>query len=444
MLAAATLYTRSVYVRLLGWRSATWIDRCQPAGAPRSARRRLIGGVRVRGDGFGIFGDWARVRQVPGNLLRDLLAPWARQCGELGLDLSQVVDADLALALVRLVGRGRRAMPAGLVDALDRIEDLADDAGFDTILARVEGAGRGVDWGTRNLGPLTLAVRTWTAHHALFEEAEIKRDIARSGPVREYPALPGAELALPCPEEAAERLQAGLSAFWRGRGRGDYCRVAVFRDGGRIHVPIHRGRTWRTEPAVDGDEPTAVSFRPRAADLVTFDERTGRLMVKARTDAARREYVAQIGEALFGEAGAIVEGPVVSLQPLVERGRAALAPTPGLREVELVEAKLRLPGTPSAVVTIASPDVLDAIAEHALPELRRGTLFYVKLMLRLRRGRKRKLELAPPNWLAFDRRQHEHVVLGFLEERGFVAAPGGATGAPEPPPERTAQLGLWG
>jgi hypothetical protein len=96
------------------------------------------------------------------------------------------------------------------------------------------------------------------------------------------------------------------------------------------------------------------------------------------------------------------------------------------------------------VITIASPDVLDAIADHALPELSRGTLFYVKLLLRFPRGRKRRLELSPPNWIAFDRRHNEHVVLRFLEERGFVAAPGGSLGSPEPPPERSGQLGLWG
>ena len=60
---------------------------------------------------------------------------------------------------------------------------------------------------------------------------------------------------------------------------------------------------------------------------------------------------------------------------------------------------------------------------------------------RFPKGHRRKLELGVPNEIAFDRRRDEHVVLRFLEERGFITAAGGP---PTPPTPRTSQLGLWG
>ena len=398
--------------------------------------------ARVLGTGFGAVGETTALRGVPGELLRDFVAQWARDCCDLGLDLALLGDAEIAAALVVLLQLGRTDLPPGLVDALDRIDDLADGPGFDAILSRLE-TSHAIDWEVRGLAPLHLAIRAWVHHHRLFEEAEIKRTVARAGAMVEFPTEGDVAAELPGEIQLA-RLQDQLAEWWRRRGRGEFCRVEVFREPGMIYVPIHHGRTWRTEPTVEGTEESAVTYQPRAADLAAWDERTGRLRVKAPDRRARVEYRRRVSEVLFGDEDRLVERPVVSLQPLAELGRGSLTPTPGLRDVVLVELRMRhLRGRRSETI-LRGDDVMADLEERAdLPNPAECDLTYAKLLLGFSTGgQRRKVELKTPNEVAFDRRKDEHVVLRFLEERGFVAPP--LEGPAEPPPERTGQLGLWG
>lgn len=388
-----------------------------------------------------MVGQLDAVRGVPGVLLRALLVPWGGECSDLGLDLQALVDDDLGLALVRMIGQGRARLPRGLLDALDRIEDMADEPGLDALLGRLEAESDKPDWPSRGLSPLRLAVQVWVEHHERFQEAEVKRRAARCGLVREYPVREGLAVQFPTPESVAA-LTEHLGAYWKGRGRGEFCRVLLFRDEERVYLPIHRGEPWRTESAVEGDAEAAVTFQPRTSDIATFDLRTGCLMVKARDGGARDEYRRRVGEALFGDPEAVVDHPVVTLEPLIARGREALAPTPGLIGVELVALRVALHHDRHTVVSLASGDVLADLDDLGLLELGRGELLYAKFLLRFPRGHRRKLELGPPNEIAFDRRRDEHIVQRFLEERGFVQRPG--AGAPSAPVARTGQLGLWG
>lgn len=365
------------------------------------------------------------------------MAPWARSCSELGLDLGGLADDEIAYALVRLLGGGRGPLAPGLVDTLDRIDDMTSAEGLAALLGRLEV--EGPDWTARELPPLHLAVWAWVSLRDRFEEAEARRRAERAGLVREYPVREGVVLRLPEQQEVDE-LAAAVGSYWHGRGRSSFCRVLVFREQDRVYLPIERGQALRTEPAVEADAAAAVTFRPRAIEVATFDERTRRVMIKA-DPAARPEYMQRIGEALFGDPTAIVEDHVVSLAPLAERGREALAPTPGLRDVQLVSLKMALGDRLRSVITISSVDVLQAIVEHELCEPGRAELVHARFLLRFQKGRRRKLELGPPNEIAFDRRRDEHVVLRFLEERGFLVSPGTV---PTPPVPRTAQLGLWG
>ncbi len=396
----------------------------------------------MRGTRFGAVDEATALRGVPGDLLRDFVAQWGRDCSDLGLDLARLDDDGLAPALAALLQHGRTSLPAGLVDALERIDDLADEPGFDAILSRLE-ASRAVDWEARGLTPLHLAIRAWVHHHVAFEEAEIKRTVARAGAMVEFPAE--GEVAADVPDAIQmARLQEQLTEWWRLRGRGEFCRVEMFHEAGMIYLPIHHGRLPRTEPTVEGTQESAVTYRPRAADLAAWDERTGRLRVKAPDRRARIEYRRRVSEVLFGDEERLVERPVVSLSPLTELGRAALTPTPGLRDITLVELRMRhLRGRRSETILRGDDVMADLEEREDLPDPAECDLTYAKLLLGFSTGgQRRKVELKTPNEVAFDRRRDEHVVLRFLEERGFLAPP--HDGPAEPPPERTGQLGLWG
>jgi hypothetical protein len=391
----------------------------------------------VRDDGFERFGNPAALRSVPAELLRLLLEPWRTQVGRGGADVHQ--------GLRRLLGQERDLLPSTLVDALDRIDDLADEEGFDALLARVEGTGTSTDWPALGLSPLHVAVRAFVEHRPLFEQAEGRRAAMRATGMREYPAATDAPIQVPSPA-ARLTLQHQLGAWWRARGRGSWCRVGLFRQEGRFYFPIRHGRPLKTAAAVSEIEETAVVYRPRTDDLVIYDERTSRLMIKARDLRSFREYRRRFGALLLGAPDGFEECQVVTLAPLVERRRQALTPTPGLVDVALAELKLTIgEGEGAATIVVQAGDVFGSFDRLRLPELEEVEPISARLLLRFpQSGRWRKLVIRPPDRLEFDRRTNDRVVCRFLEERGFVVGPA-ANEAPTPPRiDRRGQLGLWG
>jgi len=383
----------------------------------------------VRGELYEHFGNPAALRSVPADLLEQLLSAWP-QLHTPGLAVHDAVPAIFAV--------GRSALPSELVDVLDRIEDLANDDGFDAILARLEGTGHAIDWAAIGLSPLSVAVRTWVERPRLFAEAEVKLLSKRVGRMREYSASDEHDPALP-DAAAIDQAQGALRAFWRGKGRGDFCRLGAFEEDDRIYLPIHRGRVLRTVPVVEGSTESAIAYRPRATDLAIYDRRTRRLLIKASDPASRAEYGAQLGRLLGTR---FDERQVVTLDPLVRHGAAALAPTPGLRDVQVTELHLRVQLRPPLALMLKGPDVLRSIASEPTGRLGKGVPTSARLRLTPRKGRARAVVLTPPTEVGYQRWGIEPVIRRFLEERGFIAPPdSGAlpSGASAP----TRQIGLF-
>ena len=376
----------------------------------------------------------AGILSTPVELFRRLLAPWADYCAERGLVVDALVDQDeAAIALWRFFSQPDPAMPGGLREALLQVASMADERGFDRLLARLEGTGHATDWTGLGLSPLHISLKTWLEHRRSFEEAVGRRSWGEVTTAREYVG-PAGRADVELDAARCDELARSIGTWFERQGRSRFCRLVHCDDGDAIHFAVRRGLLRKTEAAIaDPDRDTSVDYRPQQEDLVTYDRGTGRLVVKARGHRAQEEYRRLFGQLLFDDRRAFRGAEVVSLEPLRDRGLESLIPVPGIRDVALTELWLRSRHGVGLDQRLISRDVFAALTENRV-ELGSRTLAFAKLRVHYATGRPRKVELRPPDRLGFDRDRHARVTLDFLRARGFVAASASERTAPPPSP----------
>ncbi len=318
--------------------------------------------------------------------------------------------------------------PSPIAEAFARIEDLADEAGHEALLAVAGG-----ELGVPDLDPAALALVAWLEHPEAFNRAHARQE---PGGVRRFREFPGRSASW-TPVVTEERLRAltlQLGQFFERRGRTRYCRVELIAQNRTHTFRIRRGRPLRCDAALEAieDAPSEVreswaTYRPRGDDLAIYDPRSGRLKLTAPDAATLQAYVCGFGEMLFGERTWFRTGNVVSLGPLVELGRDALRPTPGITSVELVSVDIALGDDLGSEVSVRGADVFAVLARYSPIRLVDGILRSARLKLRYAGGgRGRTITLAPPDQATWDHRRDDIATRTYLEARGFVAAP--ATG----------------
>lgn len=346
------------------------------------------------------------------------------------LRLLAAAGAELSPAEVKArLGEGRDQVPAGLLQALDRITAMADAPGY---------ADLGEAYGpmfAADLGPHELAASAWLERRDLFDRVYHRRAFGRRGHFHEYAGREPCRLARPDARQV-RNLERALGTRFENRGGTSHCRVHTFAYDDAIGFEVAHGRpqTSRRVVEVDGagrTYPDRLSFRPHQTDVVIYDNRTHRIRVCAPNAFTLRTYLQVFSAELFGAIGWFVDGDVVSLSPLVQHGTDSLLATGGVRKVELVSLELRFAGTLETKCIVQSPDVFGSLRQIEL-----GNETGVPYRARLRftytgGGRPRTMTLGVPNQLVYDRTRDEEVTRSFLEQRGFLAsAPAGmrATG----------------
>ena len=383
----------------------------------------------------------AAIRSVPLSLFRALLEPHAAYCSGRGLELAALAEASSAHpALDRFFAQPELGMPGSLARSLSQISIMADDVGFDLLLARLERSRESQGWPSLGLSPLHLALRSWLEHPASFEQALGRRGWEGVRSAREYvgPAPLAGRVVDP---EACRALAESVGAWFERQGRTRFCRVVPEDGADKMWFSIRHGRPRKTVcTVVDAERESAVDYRPQAEDLVAYDRRTGRLLVRAASHRARVEYRRAFGVLLHDDAAAFREAPVVTLEPLRRRGVEALAPVPGIRDVVLAELALASLAGDGLDMHLKAPDVFAALARRPEIRIECCEITFAKLLVHYGTGRARKVELRAPNGLSFDRGQQAEVTESFLQERGFLLAT--PIGRLEPTGGAERQMGL--
>lgn len=356
------------------------------------------------------------LRSLPETLFQRLLAPHADALARAGVDPIAADPGALWAA--------RNELPVGLVDAIHRIHDMSDDAGYDQLLHAAGGPLFVAESGV--LPTVAIATRALLDQPESFNRAHGRRFVEALRKFREFPGRLSMSPVLA--DTAVERAQERFAAFFHRRGRSALCRIRPWHEGQNLHVMVSHGRCYRTDDAVYEaggvcSEHTLV-WRPQQHDLVVLDARTGRLRVSAPDAHTLYEYVSGFGELLFGDPRWFVDGAVVSLDPLIHARSEVLRPTRGLLDVSLVELVVSSRSEGLEAMILRGADVARYLDKSRVDPAAEGPLVQAKLRLRSQQtGRWRTVTIGVPDLVTGDWRHDGGVARRYLEERGFLAGP---------------------
>ncbi len=374
------------------------------------------------------------MRLFPSRILQRLVLRHASACRAAGLDTSNIAVEDDAQVRAWLTARGQY-LPTGLVDDLERIDDLTDDRGAAALTDIAMRAG--LDAGSLGLDAMEVAIRTFLDHPEVFEAAHARRTVERLRRSVEYPACAAALVQAPS-SAALRELEAHLGRHFEGRGRSAHCRITFGRDRQLLVFTVAHGGLEKAEEALDGApmlvrdsaEPVylaerTVRYRPERRDVVVYDERVQRLRVRAGDAADLHVYRRSFGELLRGDGAWFGTEPVVSLQPLLEHGRAIEEPVGAVRAVRLVGLLLQHVAAPLGTMAVDSEDIWPYLEARI-----RGGFDDAELLEATFRvfpadgGRSTVVRVRVPHKVEYGFCSDE-LFRPYLEARGFLVAGGG-------------------
>lgn len=370
-------------------------------------------------------------RLFPSHALRRLVLAHRDACMDHGLDAAAVENANDTVVLRWLEERGG-LLPADLADDLERIDELTNERGASTLVAVVREAG--VELRSLGLDPVEVAVSAFLDQRALFEKAHGRRAVETLRSSTEFRGRRPTP-AKPVDLSVLQALEVRLGVHFDARGRSAHCRIAMGRDGERMVFSVAHGALVRADEALDDAVSASsseaaspvylaernVRYRPQRHDVVIFDGRDGSLRVRASDAPTLHAYRRGFGELLHGDAEWFGNGPVVSLQPLVDRGATVEMAAPGLREVRVVGLSVRFEVGQTGTVTLESEELWPFLQERMNSPLAEGEL--LKATFRVWRVGNPRSATA---WIASPSRVEygcvgEKFFRPWLEARGFLA-----------------------
>lgn len=377
------------------------------------------------------LGDAPRsISLFPSSSLRKLVLLHRTACEDMGLDAAALAGEDDRVVLRWLHDRAG-LLPAGLAEDLERIDELTDDRGAETLVNVAREAG--VDLRALGHDPLQVAAAAFLDHPDLFERAHGRRLVDT---LRRLTEFPGKARGHKGPVDL-ERLETRLGQHFDARGRSAHCRITMGTDGSRRVFSIARGGLVRSDEAL-ADEPTVsgdrtrplhlsehtVRYRPQRRDVVIFDADAGTLRVRAGDAATLNAYRRGFGELLHGDPEWFGQGPVVTLEPLVREGQDIERPTPGLRAVRVVRLTVQYGGDRAGTIVLDSAEIWPFLAERLRGDLDEGTLLEARFRVwRVSKPQPVHVEISPSrvDYMSVA----EEDFRPFLEARGFLSCASG-------------------
>jgi hypothetical protein len=324
--------------------------------------------------------------------------------------------------------------PAGLIDALYFIDELATKRGMDALLEAAPGPH---DFGPGGHTPADVALAFWLRTPDLVERVHAERRSIRLRSFEYYQpdrANPGGPVPDPTNVDL-EAVAAALGPVFAAHNRGPGCRVLRSDPGGECHFRVRHGEPFNRVEAGDA-EPTTMAFRPVRYATVVFDPVTAELGINAQAEWERDAYLREFGRALFGDPAAFPNNQKYTLDPLRANGEACLlcADVDGVEWVRLREAHFAWGGPHRELEIRKAEDLFAALRVRGggLPTCAR--LFRAGFELKLGDGRRpRAVGISPPNVAQYVRDADARLVEGWLAARGFLRGPGRPGGEADDP-----------
>ena len=372
------------------------------------------------------------LRQIRPDLLVTWLEPARGYLEKRGLPLPPGLPGPDAPApldcnrLVEILMDPTPDMPAGLVESLYVIEEMADEPGMDSILAAARQSGWALDLG-ESPTPADVAVKIWILDRALAEDLHNCQELKRPRSFRCYgtDARPLPAVAKPSPPQLA-RLEERLNAFYMAWKRGAGARVFFNEGDGCWRFLVRHGAPCRREPALDRGLPTTVFYRPQQHDVLMYEPHRGEMRINCCAERERRVLLRLFGGCLFGSNDFFPATARLTLAPLVWQGRRSLVcvDIPGLEQVSLTEVEFSSHRLPWKRVAHQARDIFELLERGELQWPQRiEDITRARFAVRFRGARReRSFTIIPSNRVVYSREDDSRLLGKWMVAREFMPA----------------------
>lgn len=230
-----------------------------------------------------------------------------------------------------------------LLDALDALEALGNDAGLEAIFEAAADIGADLKEWPEIEAVMELVLRLWldareddALAQVLLRARLQAQGIRRRRRFHEFAGKEARNVAELDKATITERVR----EWCLDKKRGEYVHVMLYKVAAEQRIEILHGHILKTELAIT-DRPTPLKYRPAHADHVRYDGATGRLSIASRSSTLLPFYRELIGELVADDRDFFLSENVCSLRPLQQEGEAALGPdrhsVAGIRRVAVTD-----------------------------------------------------------------------------------------------------------
>lgn len=345
-----------------------------------------------------------------------LLRPHKAYFAQQGLDIERLKNGDGYDRKLLEAFTSAEDMPEDLLDKLYMLDDLADEAGHDRILAEAER--QGVQLGGilgEDLSPGELAIAVHLQHARVVRSAHDRTIFRKIKNYEEYQAKGNKQLTLKAARAKCSALEADLAPWFESKNRSRACEIYVYEEKDDIKFEITHGRPYRTDGSIDKKLRRArVAYRPQKHDSVIYDTKTGVLKLNAQTAGEKELYRKAFGKILFDDESYFPAGDIYTLAPL-RKPKPTIALVAGIESARLTEVWNQVDAESGFVQISRAYNLLAEAEKRGNPNFAQGKIVRASFLIKYRSGgRPRKLELRPPNVAIYDRARDGDVAEDFL------------------------------
>ncbi len=367
--------------------------------------------------------------QIAPSFLAELLEPHAEFLERHGIRSGAPLEhADITRLSEVLINPTHDA-PAPLIDALLRIDEMADDDGMQKLLEALDA--RLIDLGLPSTPtPADVATRIWLRHPDIIERAHVEHRVWKAQSFGIFLRAPGK--AVPALFDLDHRISA-LEGALRQHGvngrRGNACSLFNFQDGNLLTIAVRRGATFKRESCITNGEPSTVQYQPLKYEFIIIDLDNWELRMtrgsKRDTDAYRRA----VGQHLADDPEFFnAKQQKYDLSPITHDGRGCLMCNDivGIASVELIEIEVDFNDGISSRDIKKSADLFRAMDSQSFRLLPGARIIKAKFAFTFddAPNKKRTAEVSTWNRLRCTRSSDAELVNEFLLRRGFFVEEG--------------------
>lgn len=380
------------------------------------------------------FSSSESLQSVHPKCLMKLLARYREYFAAHGLDVGQFKGRDSDYrAICRVLMAPGDEPPAGLIDDLCFIDEMATADAMDALLASAREAGVELEVGEEST-PADVALQMRLVAPRLLEEKHAEFFLSRRRQTFEYfRSRLGDGLGHRVPSlERLQRFEAELGNRLGEMRRGLGCNVLLFERPDGVWFLVRRGDACRREGAIETDGSlSVVDRRPRKCDVLKYEPASGELAISAEGDGGRRLvalYRELFGELLFDDKARFPEVVKYTLEPLSTMGEASLicSDVEGIEQVTLAEVKVLQGGAHRGAECLRARDVFGSLRARRR-ELPKGRIVRATFLVRFADAKTpRAVTIRTENIASYTRDSDAGLMERWLAKRGFMqVSPGG-------------------